>query len=410
MNDYAINAAKKQTKTKSGGKKPPRGNGPMTQHEAEIVHALHLMSGGQKPKSKPNKPRTLNAFDNPQKMRPKPGVMRGMSYGDGFDKVSAPEREIVEVKEFDELIPTAILGSVAFAITPFAINPGQSAVFPRLSKLAVLYERYRFKKLEFYFQHDVSPFNAQGAAGLVIVSGLYDASSATPTLKSQVEVSQPHVICMPNENSLCRFNPKRLHPQGLPLFVRPGVLPGGSDIKTYDAGNCFVTTQGMAGATEVGELHVRGVVEFIGDILDSSAINAPVNNQVATFTSTAGETITTSVTLQLLMAGASVNPLGITNNAGALVLPAGNYLIDYDGHVTFTGSGTLFGIGLKKNGAFTGPIGIDSTFVAATNTTVSLHQTVFYTSNGTDSLTLTQSAIFTTGAATGTAMVRIVAI
>jgi len=339
----------------------------------------------------------LGTFDlRPQKNSRKSPT--GASYSDGFDCVSRPEREIVRVEEFDELIST-VTGQIAFTISQLAVNPGQSAIFPRLSKFAILYEKYRWEQLEFYFQHDVSQFNAQGAAGLVILSGLYDAASATPTTKAQVEVTEPHVICMPNQNSLLRFNPQRLHPKGYPLYVRPGNVPGGADIKTYDACQAFVTVQGMAGAGEVGELHVRGRIQLIGDILDSSAISAPVNNQVSEFLTATDANEVTATPYTMLLATVGTNGLAAVNASGVITLPAGNYLVSANVRKVFSGSGTVALLALQKNGANAGTSS-NETFTAGTRTGLTQFVEVFISSNGTDTIQLVSTDTFSTGTVT----------
>jgi len=362
------------------------------------------------PKKQKNQNRIVHLDVAPQSRSKKSST--GAAYNDGFDVSSKPERRLVRVEEFDELVGT-VTGQTAFTILPFACNPGQSAVFSRLSKFAQLYEKYRWKRLEFYFQHDVSQFNAQGAAGLVIMSGLYDAASATPTSKAQVEVTEPHVICMPNQNSLLRFNVGRLHPQGVPLYVRPGALPGGTDIKTYDAANMFLTVQGMAGAGEVGELHVRGAVELIGDILDASNVAAPANNQFAFLQSNGPEDTGGSANSHLqALAGTQTGSLGLVNTNGSIQLPAGNFLLDSNATFVFTGNATQAALVLQKGG-----VGIESSapqvvFSTGTLTTLSLSESVFVVSDGTaaSAITVNAQATFSTGASTAYTTLRVLAV
>lgn len=226
----------------------------------------------------------------------------------------------------DELV-ASLNGSIAFATNSFVLNPGNATTFPWFSRIATLYERYKFTELEFYFQHDVSQFAAQGAQGLVILSALYDAASAAPTTKIQIEATDPHVICMPNENAILSLANRGMHPVGEPKFVRSGGVPGATDIKTYDAGTLYATTQGMAGATEVGELHVRYRGLLYDRILDSSAAVAPANFSVAEFGANT-QTVTTATPAVVLFANSVNNGLLAVNNAGTFTLPAGNYLID----------------------------------------------------------------------------------
>jgi hypothetical protein len=212
----------------------------------------------------------------------------GERYNRKFDCISSPEKLNYRVEDFDELIG-AVFSSVAFKTTSYPANPGMPVTFPWLQQITTLFEKYEFEALEFYFLHEVSQFNAAGAAGLVIMSFLYDAASAAPTTKQQIEAGQPNVVCMPNQNSLLKINCMRAFPKKVPLYVRSLPPPGATDIKTYDCGNVFITTQGMASdGVEVGELHVRGKVRLYDRVLDSSAIVAPMNNTVTMLTATMG--------------------------------------------------------------------------------------------------------------------------
>jgi len=341
-----------------------------------------------------------------------PSRQTGAGYDKQFDCISSNPPNDDRIETFDEGIGT-LLGNIAFQTNSFPLNPGSSLVFPRLSKIAQLYDKYRFELLEFYFQHDVSQFNPQGSAGLVLLSCLFDAASPAPTLKTQIEATRPHVICMPNQNSLLRVPMNRLHPLGYPLFVRPGVLPGGTDVKTYDAGNFFATVQGMlANATEVGELHVRGRVRLIDEILDSSPVAAPLNNQVVVVQATAGEALTTGIDHQMLFAGTQIGSIGIVNTGGSLQLPAGNFLIDVDAKCAFTGLSTQFSLALTKGGPSIQSSSPVLTYTSGALTTASLHESVFLSSDGTaaSAITAVVNAIFTTGTATAVAFLRVVAI
>lgn len=324
----------------------------------------------------------------------------GASYNDGFDVVNKPSKPKMRREDFDELVIAALPGSVGYTVTQVPLNPGQSTVFPRLSKFAQLYERYRFEKLEFYFQHDVSQFNSQGQSGLVIQSGLFDAASAAPTTKAQQEMTDPHVICMPNQNSLLRLDPARLHPQNVPLFVRPGNVPGGADIKTYDAGNVFVGTQGMAGTGEVGELHCRGTCCFYDEILDSSLISAPQNFSVSQFDSSSPETLTTGVTKPLVLGTVLANGLNVGINAYNFTPPAGNYIVAATCNYLFAGNnGTSVSSVLQKNGVNYGTATGETLSTGAfTEATTSILQ--FMSCNGTDVINLDAQGIFPSSTAT----------
>jgi len=201
-------------------------------------------------------------------------------YNDGFDVVNPPSQRKSRLEDFDEVVSVSVLGSTALTLTDFQVNPGLPGTFPRLSKFAALYEKYLFKKLEFYFQHDVSQFAAQGSKGLAVLSALYDASQPGPDTKQQQEMTDPHVIFMPSQNALLKIDPKRLHPRGEPLYIRSDRKFGGTDIRLYDACHIFLSTQGMTDGSEIGELHCRGTVEFFDEIVDG-VTRPPINQSIS---------------------------------------------------------------------------------------------------------------------------------
>ena len=226
----------------------------------------------KKVKSKPKEARTINlgVVAPSRTMKKSPN---GSFFNDGFDVVNQIVSSKGRREAFDEVCYEKITASEAFQVNRVPINPGLAVYFPRISKFAKLYEKYKFEKLEFYFVHAVSQYATDGARGLVNMSVLFDAASAEPATRAHQEMCNPHVTCMPNQSSLLRVDPKRLHPTGLPLYCRDGPPPGGTDIKTYDAGNLFISTQDMTvvdPTKSIGELRVRGIVHFYDEVIDDS--------------------------------------------------------------------------------------------------------------------------------------------
>lgn len=353
-------------------------------------------------------PKNVKVREVEKKRKPLPSPT-GAGYDMHFDAVSSMPKIDDRSETFDELIGT-VIGANSFTISRFSINPGNAITFPWLSRIAGLFERYQFEMLEFYFQHDVSQFNSQGSAGLVIMSVLFDAAASSPISKVQVEATHPHVICMPNQNSLCRVPVSRLHPRGVPFFVRSGTVPGGTDIKTYDCGNLFVTVQGMVGTGEVGELHVRGRVKLIDRILDNIPPSFPSNNTFVFLESTAGESLTSTLSYIMLMAGPQIGSLGLSNVSGDIVLPPGNYLVNVDVQCDFSGLATKFQLFPLINSS---PIVSDAVgcyFSSGTQTYVSLHRSTFISSDGSTIFNVGVSATFSTGVATvtGTVMISVI--
>jgi hypothetical protein len=227
-----------------------------------------------------------------------------------------------------------IAGSVAFATTQYAINPGQSGTFPWGYKIASLYEKYEFKYLEFYYRREVSEYATNGQAGKVMLSVDFDASDAPPSTKQQVLDSEPHVDGMPcTERISLKVDPSQLrHQDG--CYVRPGVQPTNTDIKTYDAGNFYISTYGNTNTSTIGELRVRYKVLVTVPVLEAAGTQSGQPGSFMEITSNlSGET--TGATTALADAFASTTtPVIIANGIGAVLastgqvtVPAGSYLI-----------------------------------------------------------------------------------
>jgi len=326
-------------------------------------------------------------------------------FGNSYNKSGRMRSKVVSNDEF----VGAIVGSVAFANIAFACNPGQAILFPWLSVESTQWEKYVFEMLEFYYEHEVSEFATNGTTGKIILAFDYDAADPPPTTKSQVENTEPHIDAMPCEDILLKCNPRDLSGNTDLHYVRKGNVPGGADIRLYDVGILNVATQGNQNTSEIGELHVRYRCRFEVPILESTN-SAPVNNQVSQFASTAPQTITRAVPAVQVVATVNTNGLTAVNTAGSIVLPAGNYLVSastlfqvsggdlsQDTTYGFAKNATAFGTQFSQT--YGGAADLTATFVLPPQ---------FYTSNGTDALTLVLAATFT-GTATATTVITIVA-
>lgn len=302
-------------------------------------------------------------------------------------------------------------GTTGFFATAYAFNPGQSTTFPWLSQQAAQWEKYMVRNVEFIYRPEVSGFATNGQTGKVILSFDYDAADPPPTAKRQVEDTQPNASCMPYEEIRLKLDPRQLNGQDS-KYVRPGGLPGQSDIKTYDGGNLYVSTYGNTNTNVLGELFVKYSITFMVPILDATN-SAPTNNSVSTFESTTAETIATTATPQvLLLATSRTNGLGAVNTAGSIVLKPGNYLVDVSGWFTNPATISPFSITLQKNG-----ISVWTTYVPtgqATATAGLVDQTLtgpaYVSCNGTDYIQLVASVTFAAASPSCAGFMRIVAI
>lgn len=228
------------------------------------------------------------------------------------------------IVEWDEYV-TEVAGSVGFVTTAYPINPGQSQLFPWLSKMAVLWEKYVIELCEPYYKHEVSQFATNGQAGKVMLSCDYDASDPAPTSKQQVEDTWPHIDCMPYQDCTLRLNKREMSNSVALKYVRPGAQPANTDIKFYDCGVVYVSTSGNTNTTVIGEFRIRYRVRLEVPVLEGVGAGywahfygpAPTTgNNFASLTLQAGNTLS-GVTL-----GTNVINFPVT-------VTGGNFMIQY---------------------------------------------------------------------------------
>jgi hypothetical protein len=251
---------------------------------------------------------------------------------------NVPQKRRVQVIEEDEYVGE-VYGSVGFATTQYSANPGQSSTFAIGSQIASLFNEYEYEMLEFYFTAEVSGYATQGQTGVVILSADYDATDAAPTTKKNVEDTIPHTEpCLPSTSVVLLKLDCATMKRGDAKFVRPGLQPANTDLKTYDCANVYVTTQGNQNTNLIGELHVRYRVKCFEPILPGgAALNGTAGAQLLITCQTAGEAAGNSTTYVASFLGTQ-NPDIIANGIGAtfasatgiFTLPAGNYIVECD--------------------------------------------------------------------------------
>lgn len=139
----------------------------------------------------------------------------------------------------------------------YPINPGMAITFPWLSTIAKNYESYRFRKLCFHYE-TTSPSTF---AGTVIYSVDFDAADEQPLTKADAlachlaERGAPWTsFSMPLDRSDLWKMTQR--------YIRSGATLNNEDIKTYDVGNLWLSTD-HATVGMVGELHVSYEIELM---------------------------------------------------------------------------------------------------------------------------------------------------
>jgi hypothetical protein len=368
---------------------------------------------GQKPKGNKNRRRNKPKNNQRPQRGPRPArqnqtreitdVPLGNNQRMGFNRNSA-SKTVTK----DEYIGD-IAGTVAFTTTQYSVQPGQAATFPWLSIEAKQWEKYEFQKLEFYLKPEVTQYTTNANSGKVILSFDSDASDPAPLNQQEAEDVLPMADGMSYQTISLNIPKFILQSHHDSFYVRPGNLPGGADIKTYDLGNLFVSTIGQgAPVPNMMELRVRYTCTMMIPILENIAA-APQNNQVSNLVDSKA-VLTTTVAYQPLLASAAstamavTNGLNVVNTAGSIVPPPGNYLLDVDFNVQVTnGTDALNGLYVQvlKNAVVQNPGALAAGLYTGLVSNVAGIEGMLFSSNlyiscnGTDAITLSVIANFT---------------
>jgi len=300
-----------------------------------------------------------------------------------------------------------VAGTVAFTTTQFAVNPGQAATFPWLAIEAKQWEKFEFEKLEFYLKPEVTQYTTNANSGKVILSFDADASDPAPLNKQEAEDVMPMADGMSYQTVNLNIPKFILQSHHDSFYVRPGNLPGGADIKTYDLGNLFVSTIGQgAPVPNMMELRVRYTCRLMIPILENTAA-APQNNQV-TYLADSKAALTTTVPYQPLLASAAstslpvTNGLNVVNTAGSIVPPPGNYLLDVNFNVNCTNASdaiTGIDVAVLKNGVAQNPGSYAGNYTGFFGNVAGVYglllsSNLYISCNGTDAITTNVNATF----------------
>lgn len=120
----------------------------------------------------------------------------------------------------------------------YFINPANTQMFPWLSRLSTLYEKYHFQSLKFHYV----PFCSTLTQGTIIMAVDYDATDEPPA--SQSHMSQFEETKQTNIYSTCVFTSSKKNlakglGQGNYLMISPDVNVSNKDLNTMHLGNFY---------------------------------------------------------------------------------------------------------------------------------------------------------------------------
>jgi len=278
-------------------------------------------------------------------------------------------------------------------VTTYAFNPGQASLFPIGSIEASKWSEWRLIKATPYYRPSVSAFATNGQSGKLILAFDYNARNGAPTTKQMLETMVPHGDCLPCESTAIALDAGRINRSDA-KYVRVGVQPNNTDIRTMDGGNLHVATIGNQSTGVIGELRIKYEFELF---IQSTTGTSNTNTNSAWFQSaTAGETLTSTVALPLALGSTTIiNNISAVNTAGSIALPAGNYQFDAQSVAVYSGgAGSIHKLDVKRNGVSLFQDVANVPTLAVSHTTSTMTALVYASILSTDAITLVDTSTF----------------
>lgn len=278
---------------------------------------------------------SMGSADAPAKKRSEKKSRSIISLNPRSQQNSQSGMQVQRIQQ-DELIHT-VDGQSTFNCVSWQIQPGLATVFPWLSKISILFQKYRVHNIRFYLKTLVSPLATLGQQGRAILSFDSDSSSTLLTSLQQAEAMEPHADGLPCDNIVLVAPSGRVGP----LWTRFGPVPSGTDIKLYDFGTLMLCTSGFGASGTFAELRVAYDIELMLPQLPSetrptinftaSAFKSPVNTSLTT-------TVTVAVPLSLVGSVGNGLALDIPVSGSMFTMPQG--LFEVCCRVGFSNSAT----------------------------------------------------------------------
>lgn len=173
-----------------------------------------------------------------------------------------------------------VMGTTTFSTSPLSVNPGLSVPFPWLSIQAQGWEKYRFK----YFKVCYVPRCGTNTQGSVMLSVDYDASDSTPSSEFSAAQTYGAIEDAPWKEITLTLDINRIRDA---RYIRNGPLQANQDVKTYDVGRIYVSSNDAASSGAAwGKVWLEYEVELIipqltyitygsGTINGNASISAP---------------------------------------------------------------------------------------------------------------------------------------
>lgn len=176
-------------------------------------------------------------------------------------------------------------GNTDFNAKRYSLNPGDPDSFPWLSRVAQLYQKFKFEQLIFEYRSNTSDYAASGPLGTVIISPVYNVLGDVPNTKQQLEAYAHAVSTKPSNSIMCGVECDPREENIKWYYVRK---PSDNATQFTDPGYMLFAVSGLPSTTQVtmGEIWVHYTIKFDEPILTTGNTltgyaSAGVNNSTA---------------------------------------------------------------------------------------------------------------------------------
>lgn len=166
-------------------------------------------------------------------------------------KRNTENRLPIKHREYIQPIKASTNNDFSIAAT-IPLNPGLSSSFPWLSSTARNYESYRVSALKVEYI-PVCPTTTVGKVSMMID---YDCVDEPPTNNTQLQNSAGSVATQVWSNVNLFAEPEQMNKAYKSRYIRAGLAPPNTDLKTYDMGNLYVCIEGNSSAGTMGDLFI----------------------------------------------------------------------------------------------------------------------------------------------------------
>jgi len=202
-----------------------------------------------------------------------------------------------------ELVDGAVSGSTVWTLQDtYDLQPGNAVTFPWLSSTANQYAEYSFRKLTFEYV----PFCATSTAGGIILTPDYDSSNPPPTSEAMAVDHKDCIVDSVWKDIRCNLSVRDMHALGPRKFTRAFLAAG--DIKTFDCGKLYVSTDNCAGSNATGKLFVSYTVDLFTPVLIPTAIQP---RQCCMFYNSSAQSFTNGIVQRIKFDTAYSNTWGL---------------------------------------------------------------------------------------------------